>query len=584
MTETRAYAYDAADRLLGQRNGDGSASLYQLRGDGTRLAEKRLASYWGALDDFQNADGAVSQLAYHYDLQDGLKRVEDLIDPSNTRLYETDASGRLLSEVGGEVDRHFAWDAVGRMVAVTETQSGTSRTTRYGYDWANLRRWKERSTGERTTYLWAAGELLEEQIGSGPALRYQHGAGQVVGVGTERILHDGLGSAVGRVDSDTNSSTLYRYDGWGNLLDGTGPGASDPSIAYAGQHWDSDAGLSYAQRRWYDPRLARFLSEDPLFGDIANPNSLMVWGYANGNPLRWWDPSGYISEKFIDILRRDEVDKQAEYEEAVRTKGRDSGLAKANLASLNNLRDTIQELEEQKDFDDNVAAPVIMEANMMIATAPVAAAAATTRLGRALIYAVSVAGGISGTNEVIAGIEEGDPWKVVRGTSEVVLSGVGLKKTGEEVVESASGFASKAKQLAKGLFSSNGTFSTPAGAMPGGGGSVPLRTAAPTVAPEPAAMKPMQMAKREPSQLARGKRAHIEEPVLPGEESEVKLPSGKRMDRYNREKAHIREIKPDNPRQIKKGKKQVEEYRKEMEKETGRPHTAEVSPYDPNKY
>jgi len=88
----------------------------------------------------------------------------------------------------------------------------------------------------------------------------------------------------------------------------------------------------------------------------------------------------------------------------------------------------------------------------------------------------------------------------------------------------------------------------------------------------------------EPKQLSRGKRAHKEEPVHEGETPEVPTPSGKRMDRYDPEKAHIREIKSDNPRALKAGEKQVEGYRKEMEAETGRPHTTEVTPYNPKKY
>lgn len=56
------------------------------------------------------------------------------------------------------------------------------------------------------------------------------------------------------------------------------------------------------------------------------------------------------------------------------------------------------------------------------------------------------------------------------------------------------------------------------------------------------------------------------------------------MDRYDPEAAHIREIKPDNPRQTRAGQKQVEKYRKEMEAATKRRHTTEVTPYDPKKY
>jgi RHS repeat-associated protein len=43
--------------------------------------------------------------------------------------------------------------------------------------------------------------------------------------------------------------------------------------------------LSYAQQRWYDPRTGRFLSEDPVFGDLQRPGSLHAFGYANG--IRW---------------------------------------------------------------------------------------------------------------------------------------------------------------------------------------------------------------------------------------------------------------------------------------------------------
>jgi hypothetical protein len=88
----------------------------------------------------------------------------------------------------------------------------------------------------------------------------------------------------------------------------------------------------------------------------------------------------------------------------------------------------------------------------------------------------------------------------------------------------------------------------------------------------------------EPTHLARGKRAHAAEPIHPGEIREARTPLGKRMDRYDPVKAHIREIKPDNPRAIRQGEKQVKGYQDEMEKVTGRLHTTEVSPYDPDKY
>jgi RHS repeat-associated protein len=71
------------------------------------------------------------------------------------------------------------------------------------------------------------------------------------------------------------------------------PGATGGgTLAYAGQHWDADVGLSYAQQRWYSPEVGRFLSEDPVFGDLANPSSLHGFGYGNGNPMLYTDPEG----------------------------------------------------------------------------------------------------------------------------------------------------------------------------------------------------------------------------------------------------------------------------------------------------
>jgi RHS repeat-associated protein len=67
------------------------------------------------------------------------------------------------------------------------------------------------------------------------------------------------------------------------------------TLAYAGQHWDQDAGLSYAQQRWYDPRTGRFLSEDPVGWNserLGQPARGHAFGYGNANPMRFTDPLG----------------------------------------------------------------------------------------------------------------------------------------------------------------------------------------------------------------------------------------------------------------------------------------------------
>jgi RHS repeat-associated protein len=84
----------------------------------------------------------------------------------------------------------------------------------------------------------------------------------------------------------------FRYGANGELRDGTGPGATEPSLAFAGLHRDVETLASYGEQRWYDERSGRWLSSDPVDRNLADPRGLHRWGYANGNPNRYTDPEG----------------------------------------------------------------------------------------------------------------------------------------------------------------------------------------------------------------------------------------------------------------------------------------------------
>jgi RHS repeat-associated protein len=66
-------------------------------------------------------------------------------------------------------------------------------------------------------------------------------------------------------------------------------------------------GLDYAFARYYNPRLARFMSADPLAGDIADPQSLNRYAYVGNNPINFTDPTGmdpcYDNEGVVDLYR-----------------------------------------------------------------------------------------------------------------------------------------------------------------------------------------------------------------------------------------------------------------------------------------
>ncbi|KIL37413.1 hypothetical protein SD71_01775 [Cohnella kolymensis] len=66
-------------------------------------------------------------------------------------------------------------------------------------------------------------------------------------------------------------------------------------IRYAGYYWDRKTQYYYLQARYYDPRPARFISEDTYEGEIENPQSLNQYVYVENNPLIYMDPTGFAT-------------------------------------------------------------------------------------------------------------------------------------------------------------------------------------------------------------------------------------------------------------------------------------------------
>ena len=59
-------------------------------------------------------------------------------------------------------------------------------------------------------------------------------------------------------------------------------------LKFAGREFDPETNLYYNRARYYDPQLARFLSEDP----IGQSGGVNQYAYAGNNPIGGADPSG----------------------------------------------------------------------------------------------------------------------------------------------------------------------------------------------------------------------------------------------------------------------------------------------------
>jgi RHS repeat-associated protein len=65
-------------------------------------------------------------------------------------------------------------------------------------------------------------------------------------------------------------------------------GHEDGIEAFTGREWDPETGFYYYRARYYDPKVGRFISEDPI-GLAGGSNS---YTYANGRPVFFSDPTG----------------------------------------------------------------------------------------------------------------------------------------------------------------------------------------------------------------------------------------------------------------------------------------------------
>jgi RHS repeat-associated protein len=67
---------------------------------------------------------------------------------------------------------------------------------------------------------------------------------------------------------------------------------STNAYRFAGEQQDSESGLYYLRARYFDPRVGRFISRDPLPGDARRPLSEHEYLYAQANPVNFRDPRG----------------------------------------------------------------------------------------------------------------------------------------------------------------------------------------------------------------------------------------------------------------------------------------------------
>jgi RHS repeat-associated protein len=301
---TYAYGYDAADRLTSKTE-RGATTTYaydtadQLTQDGaTTLSydaggNRNMSGYATGAGNRTTSDGVWT---YTYDAEGNLtKKSKGAAADTWTYAYDNDNQLTGASESatdGGAVTQQvtYTYDALGNRIQRQAWDGAATTTERYALDgwdpataavggegfaaWADL----DGSNALTTRRLFgpAAGAPVERQTAVGTVSWYLTDQ-----VGSVRTVTDNTGTATGTVG----------FDAFGTLTSGT----PADRYAYAGMQRDGLTGEELTAARAYQPGVGQFAQEDPLGfgGEDAN-----VRRYVGNTPTTLVDPSGLLGGTF----------------------------------------------------------------------------------------------------------------------------------------------------------------------------------------------------------------------------------------------------------------------------------------------
>jgi RHS repeat-associated protein len=208
--------------------------------------------------------------------------------------FTYDLNGSMTSRSNGTQTVIYSWvnDGENKLVGVSD---GTT-TSQFIYDGMGDRV-ATITNGIRTNYLTAgslpqvvleydANGLITADYTQGLSLiRKRDGSREgfyhTDALGSTRLITDNVGLVLDR----------YNYDAFGVALNQTNTFAN--SFQFAGEQRDG-TNLDYLRARYYDASLGRFISKDPFGGTMTNAYSQHGYQYANANPVRYTDPTGYF--------------------------------------------------------------------------------------------------------------------------------------------------------------------------------------------------------------------------------------------------------------------------------------------------
>ena len=224
--------------------------------------------------NYDNLHNRTSKDGASYDINALCQVLSD-----NTTHYKYDADGNLIFDGTS----HYVYDALDRLIGLNDTA--------FTYD--SFHRRLSQTTDKKTIYyLWDGdNEIGAAEEGALTQLRILgEGLGAEIGAavllelnGTPYVpIHDTQGSLIVLINLLTKKPCSYSYTAFGEQLSGT----TVSPWRFASKR--TEQGLIYFGRRYYNPTLGRFITQDPE-GFHDGPN---LYAYVHNRPLTHFDLYG----------------------------------------------------------------------------------------------------------------------------------------------------------------------------------------------------------------------------------------------------------------------------------------------------
>jgi RHS repeat-associated protein len=218
-------------------------------------------------------------------------------DGVNTYAYSDRGRMASATTAGGTVS--YLFNAFGQRVykagPVSLVPTGASY---YVYDEAGKLLGEYDSTGVpifETVYLANTPVGAIKQTGTA--------AGNNIAVALYNVYADHL-SAPRVITRQADNAIVWRWDtaesygGSAPNQDPSGLGAFVYNIRFPGQVFDAETGLFQNWNREYNPRIGRYMQSDP----IGLAGGINTYGYVEGNPLSYVDPTGEIFQFIAPVI------------------------------------------------------------------------------------------------------------------------------------------------------------------------------------------------------------------------------------------------------------------------------------------